>query len=168
MSGIWTKESKEFANSQENRTDTYMSFLTGSTGWFSSFTGNARNSEIDYNYIDKNGYTGVIECKIRKCSFDRFDEMFIELNKFNALTGATLSYSKSTYINFLNDSNDEFLIFDIRKIMNNPLNIQRNVYIKNLNLPTENNYTADRYLLPKEWGRHFKLNKLTNEYEEIK
>lgn len=168
MGGKWTTESKEFATLQENRTDLYFEFLTGVTGWFSSFTANPRNSTIDYTYVDAKGNTGVLESKIRKCTFDRWDDMFIEIDKYKALTGATLTNDKATYINFFDDNFNEFWIVDIKKTMNKEPEIQRNIYIRNLNLPTENNYIDDRFLIPKSIGKHFKINKLTNKYEEIK
>jgi len=163
----WTKESIEFADQQENRTDSYIKFLSGLTGYWSNITANPRNSQIDYQYTDKNDKTGVLECKIRKCDYNKFDEMFIEVDKYIALTGSTLTHNKATYINFLNDSFTEFWIVDIKKTMDKTPALQRNVYIKNLNLPSENNYIADRYLIDKKLGRHFAYDKENNEYKEI-
>ena len=164
----YTKESIEFANFQENRTDKYISFLSGMTGYWQNITANPRNSQIDYQYTDKNNHSGVLEVKIRKCSYERFDEMFIEVEKYCALTGSTLTNDKATYINFLNDGFEEFWICDIKKTMGKTPDIQRNVYIRNLNLPSENNYTADRYLIKKEIGKHFVYDKKINQYKEVK
>lgn len=104
-----------FYETSEELDDFNLSFFNRKIGWFKEMKRQDLYSRIDWFCVDKKGRNCSVELKTRFNDIFKFEELFIEPDKYDAMIEKHKNEGYiPLYINFMQD-NKHVAVFDLRK-----------------------------------------------------
>lgn len=133
--------------------------LNSGTGWFKEIKRLDTKSPIDFTARDTKNRIFAIEVKLRYCDLFKYETIFLNPEKYNALKAAGKAGFIPLYINFFQCS-DTFIAWDMRNT--EPVNITEEVVPNTARNCTE---LVTKYHLAIRQGLCFQRNIETGKYE---
>lgn len=152
----------------EDLNDLFMRKVWEKTSLFILLERRGLFSVLDYDAVTRDGRKAVIESKVRTSDVFKYDRIFIEENKYDALRYEWAGGTLPLYFNFFQTA-DELLIWDMRKYFDGTLTEPDRVLvdIDNRKCYDRVDYGVARYMLPTWDAIYYRFNQVKGKYERI-
>lgn len=106
----------EYVNEYERLSVEYLKKFNNIQHWFSSIERQPVRSAIDFICVDREGRSIALEIKVRHCSVNTYNEIFLNPEKYRALMAAADNGYIPLYLNFMQDDK-HFVLWDMRTVI---------------------------------------------------